>query len=75
MSMMVPSIFSASINRAAVLNNRDGSSIRDGASRRHGLDVSRHDLEDGSYLEGAKSLRTSLQRRAESTGSSSPAPG
>ncbi|KAG6140804.1 hypothetical protein E4U38_007124 [Claviceps purpurea] len=61
MSMMVPSIFSASINRAAVLNNRDGSSIRDGASRRHGLDVSRHDLEDeraGHHSEnGARSPR------------------
>ncbi|KAG6157553.1 hypothetical protein E4U37_007219 [Claviceps purpurea] len=38
MSMMVPFILSASINRAAVLNNRGGSSIRDRASRRHGLD-------------------------------------
>ncbi|KAG6033137.1 hypothetical protein E4U19_006823 [Claviceps sp. Clav32 group G5] len=49
MSMMVPSIFPASINRAAVLNNGGGvtSWIRGRASRRHGLDVSRHDLEDG----------------------------
>ncbi|KAG6055508.1 hypothetical protein E4U17_002929 [Claviceps sp. LM77 group G4] len=49
MSMMVPSIFSASINRAAALNNRGGSSIRGRASHRHGLDVSRHDLEDGRF--------------------------
>ncbi|KAG6107097.1 hypothetical protein E4U31_000356 [Claviceps sp. LM219 group G6] len=48
MSMMASSIFSASINRAAVLNNRGSSSIRGrgSASRRHGLDVSRYDLED-----------------------------
>ncbi|KAG6225768.1 hypothetical protein E4U26_002848 [Claviceps purpurea] len=38
MSMMFPFILSASINRAAVLNNRGGSSIRGRASRRHGLD-------------------------------------
>ncbi|KAG5971422.1 hypothetical protein E4U58_007569, partial [Claviceps cyperi] len=49
MSMMVSSIFSASINRAAVPNNRGGSTIRGRASRRHGLDVSRHDLEDGRF--------------------------
>ncbi|KAG5966211.1 hypothetical protein E4U57_003042 [Claviceps arundinis] len=51
MSMMASSIFSASINRAVVLNNRGSSSIRGrgSASRRHGLDVSRHDLEDGLF--------------------------
>ncbi|KAG6052545.1 hypothetical protein E4U17_005682, partial [Claviceps sp. LM77 group G4] len=51
MSMMVPSIFPASINRATVLNNRGGvtSSIRGRASRRNGLDVSRHDLEHGPF--------------------------
>ncbi|KAG6108720.1 hypothetical protein E4U13_006322 [Claviceps humidiphila] len=51
MSMMAPFIFSASINRAAVLNNRGSSSIRGrgSASRRHGLDVSRYDLEDGLF--------------------------
>ncbi|KAG5977922.1 hypothetical protein E4U56_006270 [Claviceps arundinis] len=49
MSMMSSSTFSATINRAAVLNNRGSSSIRGRASRRHGLDISRHDLEDGRF--------------------------
>ncbi|KAG6103670.1 hypothetical protein E4U31_002632 [Claviceps sp. LM219 group G6] len=47
--MMASSIFSASINRAAVLNHRGSSSIRGRASRRHGLDISRHDLEDRRF--------------------------
>ncbi|KAG6033146.1 hypothetical protein E4U19_006832 [Claviceps sp. Clav32 group G5] len=66
MSMMVPSIFPASINRAAVLNNRGGvtSWIRGRASRRHGLDVSRHDLEDGQLH--AQTAPNRLERRCRS---------